>query len=271
MPEMRVSHLCIGLIIVVLIGAPILIFFGLVAIPSFDLFGWKTPGLNKKNLGEAVDASMATAAGFTPAKNPTEAMDKFREAIKSRKYKFAAIYCTKDYAEMLKRSHNSASELGGMIDKIHNWGDNKKILSDKTKLVLYTIDPFPQNFESGPPPKLEGDDKAYAAYKWEPLKLENLGTNLVEEMKSMDPRMFQNVLSFRVFNGKIELVKVGEDWKLNIPINPAWTTEVAHYNEHSKTYVTGLEGFWADINRMQFDSKGAFEGAVLEKLRAAKP
>lgn len=268
---MRVSHLAIGGVVLVLIGAPILIFLGLLAIPSFEIpfLGWKTPSLNQRAINEQIDAGLATAAGFTPAKNPTEAMDKFKEAIHARKYKFAAIYCTKSYAEMLERSHDNAVELGTLLDKIRNWGDNKKILSDKTKIALHSIDPFPTNFKSGTPPKQDGD-KAYATYEWEKVKLENPGSHILEEVKQMDVRMFQNVLSSKAFNGKIEIVKVGEDWKLNIPVTPVWEAEVAHFNEQCKTYVTGLNGFWTDINREVYDSKGKFESEFLGKLRAAK-
>ena len=268
---MRLSHLAAGGCLLVVVGAPILIFAGVLAIPSFEIpgLGWKTPSLRQSDMKEGTEKVRATAAGFIPAKNATEAMDKFKEAIHRRDYKFGSIYTTKEYADQLNRAHDSAVELTNMLDKIRNWGDNKKILSDKTKIGLHAIDPFPTNFKGGIPPKTDGD-KATATYEWEKVKLENPGSNIFEEMKGMDPRMFQNVLSSRAFNGQIELVKEGEAWKLKVPMTPAWEGEITHFIEHSKTYVTGLEGFWADINREQFDSKAKFESELLGKFRAAK-
>ncbi len=269
MPEVRVSHLLIVGVILVIIATPILIFLGMLAIPSFDLFGWKTPDLNQQTLNKGLDTGLAAAAGFNPAKSPTEAMDKFREAIKGRKYKFAAIYVSKEYADQLNRSHDNAAEFGALVDKIRNWGDNKGILSDKAKIALFSIDPFPSNFKAGPAPKQEGD-KAYGNFVWEKIKLENPNANILEDVKSMDPRMFQNILSYQAFNGKLEFVKTGEEWKINVPMTPAWETEIGNFNDKTKTYVTALSAFWNDVNRERFESKAKFESELFSQLRASK-
>lgn len=270
MPEVRVSHLLIVGVILVIIATPILIFVGWLAIPSFDLFGWKTPDLNQQTMNKGIDTGLAAAAGFNPAKSPTEAMDKFREAIKGRKYKFAALYVNKEYAEQLNRSHDNAAEFGGLVDKIRNWGDNHGILSDKAKIALFQIDPFPTTFKAGPAPKQDGD-KAYGNYLWELPKLDNPNTNILEDVRtSMDPRMFMTVLSPPVFKGKLEFVKSGEEWKLNVPMTPAWETEIGYFNDKTKTYVTALNGFWSDINRNQFESKAKFESELFAKLRESK-
>ena len=269
MPEMRVSHLLILVVILAVIATPFLVCFGFLVIPSVDLFGWKTPELNKKTMEEGIDKGLATAAGYTPAKSPQEAMDQFRKAIQERKYKFAAIYVTKPYGEQLERAHDSAKELGEKIDRIRNFGDNKKILSDKVKLALYRIDPFPTNFKSGAAPKQEGD-KATGKYVWELQKLENPGANIFEDVQSMDAQMFKNVLRGTFFLGQLNLVKVGDDWKIDVPMNPVWEADISHFVEHSKTHVTGLDGFVNDMTREQFDSKAKFESELFAKFRNAK-
>src|SRR5262249_1640411 len=44
------------------------------------------------------------AKGYTPAKTPQEAMDKFKAAVKERDYESAALYCGPDYAEQLRKA-----------------------------------------------------------------------------------------------------------------------------------------------------------------------
>src|SRR4029077_20444595 len=107
--DVRVIPVILVLFLLVLIGAPIAIYLDWIKLPSLNFFGFKTPEVSKKKIGEAVEETVDTAAGFTPAKTPTEAMDKFREAIQARNYKAAKKYVTKDYADMLERSHTAAA------------------------------------------------------------------------------------------------------------------------------------------------------------------
>jgi hypothetical protein len=197
-------------------------------------------------------------------------MDKFREAIRARKYKFAAVYVTKDYADELERVNTNAAELGEVIDKIRNWGDNKGILSDKSKIALYQVDPFPPTFKVGAAPKIEGN-KAYSFYIWEVPKLDNPATNILLDVKStMDYKMFVHILSRPAFGPKTELIKEGEEWKINIPMTPEWQAEIGYFNDHAKTYSTALTSFWNDINRDRFESKAKFESELFSQLRASK-
>ncbi len=131
MAEIRVSHVVVVLVLVAGIGSCVLVFIGALTIPALDIFGIKTPEISKKDLNKLVDEGTQTAAGYRPAKTPTEAMDKFREAIQARKYKFAASYCTKPYAEQLLRADEGASLLGEEIDRIERYAENKQITSDK--------------------------------------------------------------------------------------------------------------------------------------------
>ena len=102
---MRVSHLVITVAIVAIFAVPLLVFAGIIGGFWF---------ITKENM----DKGVAAVKGYTGAKDPAQAMDKFREAIHNRDYKSASYYCTKNYAEMLKKSHDNASELGSTIDNI---------------------------------------------------------------------------------------------------------------------------------------------------------
>src|SRR5262249_26476013 len=170
-------------------------------------------------------------------------MDNFREAIHNRDYKSASYYCTKNYADMLRKSHDNAADLGNTIDRIRDWGTSKGLMTDKLRVTLYALDPFPKNFKSGPAPKQEGENKAYGNYGWEVgYTLENPIVKNLEDMKLLDPRMFRNVLCVQAFAGKIQLVKAGEDWKIDVTTTPLWETEVSYFNDRCKTYQTGMHG-----------------------------
>jgi hypothetical protein len=274
MAELRVSHILIGLVILALIAAPILVIGGFLVIPSFDLFGWKTPELTKKGFTQTVDEGVGVASGYTPAKTPTEAMDKFRSAIQKRDYKYAKVYVTKDYAAMLERAHTAAYDIGTKLDRIREFGKTNGILTDKAAILLNRLDTFPKNFVSDKPPETKGD-KAYGKYKWEPVVTKPVPPDQIDNeiLKNFDTGMYGNVLApFVPFHGPIELVKEGEDWKLNIPVkvNQAWEPAVAYYIDHYKTHDTGLEAMVDSMTRNRYENPASFEAAIFEKLRAAK-
>jgi len=255
---MRVSHLVITVAIVAIFAVPLLVFAGIIGGFWF---------ITKENM----DKGVAAVKGYTGAKDPAQAMDKFREAIHNRDYKSASYYCTKNYAEMLKKSHDNASELGSTIDKIRDWGAKKGLITDKLKVTLYALDPFPNNFKGGPAPKQDGDNKAFASFVWEPgYTLEKPNLNNVEDMKQLDPRMFRNILCVQALSGKIALVREGEEWKIDVTTTPQWEAEVSYFNDRCATYQTGLNGMRKDLNNQRYDTKAAFEREIIAKLIAAK-
>src|SRR5262245_29082982 len=62
-----------------------------------------------------VERMFLAAAGYGPAKTPTDALDKFKEAIRKRNYKAAASLCTGEYADQLKLSAKRATKLGNAV------------------------------------------------------------------------------------------------------------------------------------------------------------
>ena len=196
-------------------------------------------------------------------------MDKFRDAILARKYKSAAIYCTKPYADQLERVADCAAELGEEIDHIEKYADNKGIKSEKLTYFLHQLDPFPKNFKAGPMPVEDPKDKtkAYGTYVFGIFKIMTPPT----EMKEMDVNMFITVLRPpEIFGNKIQLVKEAEEWKLNIPTNALFETRVSGFKDKCKTYHTALHSLADDLTRERYATKAALEGDVLAKLRAAK-
>lgn len=261
MAEIKVTHVLVVLFVVGAVAVVVLAFTGYVAIGF----------LNKKDLNKLVDQGTQTVTGYTPAKTPTEAMDKFRDAVLARKYKSAAIYCTKPYADLLERSGDNAGELGFAIDKVRDYAKEKGFKTDKMTYVLHHLDPFPKDIKSGTAPTMSGDNKAVGKFEWDLPILETPLPTLLQELKSMDTRMVNRVLSPRnVFEFPINLVKEGDAWKLDIPVSKEWEREVAYFNDHEKAYHTGLTSFAGDMLNNRFGDKQAFEAEVLSAVRKAK-
>src|SRR5438309_11190825 len=105
-------------------------------------------------------------------------------------------------------------------------------MTDKLRITLFRIDPFPKNFKVGPAPKQDGDKKTLWTYVWDPpftLDNANAAPIVENDLKQLDLKMFNNVLFLpgaqQAFLGgitNIPLVKEGEEWKLDIPMTPAW-------------------------------------------------
>jgi hypothetical protein len=261
MAEMRMSSVIVGGLVI-----------GAVGLVGAALMDWvNLPIFNKKTLLGWLDQGTAQVTGFTPAKTPQEAMDKFREAIDARKYKTAATYCTKSYADMLERSAVGAAELGAAIDAIQDFSKNKQLFTDKTTFFFFRLDPFPRVLKSGPAP-VEKGGKTLGTYVWEEPKITPSALpNLAQEVRGMDEKMFQFFLAPEVvFKNPIEIVKEGDVWKLNIQILPVQDALAAHFNDNWKTYHTGLDSFRGSMMNSRFDTPAAFEQEVVEKLRGAK-
>jgi hypothetical protein len=78
----------------------------------------------------------------SPAHTPIEAIDKFREAMRSRNYDKAARYCTRDYADLLIKSHKPAKEVGDIVDDLKHRLINDGLMSAEMKNILNALDPF---------------------------------------------------------------------------------------------------------------------------------
>src|SRR5437763_1715992 len=76
-----------------------------------------------------------TATGFTEAKTPEEALEKFQKALAARDYETAALYCTGDYKDVLQRNKEDARSLGLAIDDLRATMKNKELKSEKAQFA----------------------------------------------------------------------------------------------------------------------------------------
>jgi hypothetical protein len=106
-----------------------------------------------------------TATGFTEAKTPEEALEKFKRALAARDYETAALYCSGNYKDVLERNKEDARALGLAIDDLRATMKSKELKSDKAQFTLIMLDPFPASFKIDNVKK-SGDDKATAVLDW---------------------------------------------------------------------------------------------------------
>jgi hypothetical protein len=256
----KVSTLIVLLVVVGGIAFVGLAYTGVISVGIF----------NRKTLTEAEENVSRKVAGFTEAKTPGDAMDKFMDAIQKRKYSYAAHYVTGRYSDLLRKANKEAAELGGVIDGILSYAKEKGIASDKTKQALFLLDPFPKTFKIGSAPAAKGD-KTVGLYVWEGLGLKDYNSNLGNDANTLDGKMFQNVLCPRaVFAGPIEIVKEGEEYKLNIPVPAGMDASVDYFVASYKAYVTGMSNFRLWMTNDRFSSATDLEKDLFEALRKAK-
>ncbi len=161
------------------------------------------------------------AQGFTPAKTPSEALDSFRKAIKDRNFTAAEMYLTGDYAEQFHKGAKNGQNLGVAIDNLMSTMQTTGTKSDKVKLVLQLLDPFPSTLKVL---KVEpaGDNRAYAVLTEEsgsPLEIQGTFQGW-----TVDPRMFRSLFRSVPPDGRVELRKEGDgangQWKILLPVTP---------------------------------------------------
>ncbi len=83
------------------------------------------------------------AKGFTPAKSPEDALEKFKLAIEKGDYEAAKLYLTGPYAEYFDKGRADALELRNAIVDLRAVAKDFGVQSDEVDLMLYWLDPFP--------------------------------------------------------------------------------------------------------------------------------
>jgi hypothetical protein len=110
--------------------------------------------------------SKLAAEGYGPARTPSEAMDKFLKAIKDRNYEAAESYLGGDYAEQFHKGAKQGQPLGVAIDNLNAALEKTGVKSDRVKVILKLMDPFPTGLKVVDV-KQDGD-KAHATITEEP-------------------------------------------------------------------------------------------------------
>lgn len=196
------------------------------------------------------------ADGFPLAKTPKEAVDLYVRAINERKYKSAARYVTKDYAELLRKADSAGQAVGKQLQRIYNLMEDKGYRTAKVHVVLIEMDPFPADFKIKPDSIKETKTKELAevVFEQDPKAIPKKGAELTDsEIKQFDPKMWKKFpLMPKEFTHEkkggifvprkqeIKFEKECECWKIDFKPQ---TSECDYFLEHYKRYVEGYKKF----------------------------
>ncbi|MBA4188860.1 MAG: hypothetical protein C0467_12755 [Planctomycetaceae bacterium] len=179
--------------------------------------------------------------GYKKAETPQIAADMFKEAIKNREFNMAAFYCTTGYAEQLKRGHEAANKLGTAIDNLAYQMNERKLMRDEVKLVLYALDPFPKEFqvtvgkESGDTaegtfvfsgPGMSGDTPSSGTWNMKP----EIFHVYIRSMKTPKPNTVVAPMK-----------KEAGEWKFDFAADNNLQLRVAYMNDKYMNYVNPME------------------------------
>jgi hypothetical protein len=209
----------------------------------------------KQQTQEGLEQAARESKGFVPAKAPEDAVKKFREAVKERDYKTAAVYATSDYAEQLRKAGPAAQALGKSIDALREEMDRQNVQSDRSRALLFLIEPFPKaiRFEV----KEKQDGKATAAIEDEE-KPPAVG---MEDLKSVDPVMIQALK--QGLPPTVEIKAEGEGdgrvWRIAFPVSEKLRKAVDRLEARYEEYVRGLDQLRDEIK------KGGLSKAEVER------
>jgi hypothetical protein len=211
------------------------------------------------------------AQGFTPAKTPSEAIDGFRKALKERNYEAAQLYLGGDYAEQFHKGAKTGQDLGVAIDNLLSAMETTGTKSDKVKLELLLLDPFPPHIQA-PSVKQDGD-KATAALT------EEINTSLLVQGSFADwhveRRIFRSLLPYKSIpvSGTVDLRKEGEgdkaQWKIYLPVTADLRLSVDYLADKGSNYVNAINRVKEDLKN-DATTKEGLERALKEKLEESK-
>ncbi len=216
------------------------------------------------------------AQGFTAAQSPTEALDKFREAVKKRDYETAATYCGGEYGEEMRISAKEAEKLGKAVDDITYVADEVvRINSDKIKLHLFLIQPFPNDFKVLDLKHKEGEDKASASLQFEGAK--QINTQAITQLWKLNGKILLSLvpsdsLILNSWDGVVELKNEGTKdkpaWKIVIPVPPRLRDSASYLRENGRNFVAALGRVKTDVKN-DATTKDQFENTLKAELEKA--
>lgn len=184
--------------------------------------------------------------GYSAAKTPKEAADKFREAIKNRNFKAAAKYCTDRYATELKKGADAAGELAQALDDLTSRMVQSGVMTDELKIILYLYDPFWKDITITI--AKETDTEAEATLVIDGLKFEGQGRayeswNLASKNTVM--RAFTYGWPMPPAELKVKIKKEGEgdkmQWRIDFPVSEKLQASVTRLNDYYKDYVNPIK------------------------------
>ncbi len=237
-----------------------------------------------------------TAGGFTPAKTPSEAIEKFRECIRKRNYKTASKYVGGEYREYFAMAADPASKLADSIDDlIHNVTDVAHLNSPDGLYVLESMQPFPKDFKFEVKPATDREFRALAQAfpkDFPPDSVKVLGDKAAVgqitfelakpgEAKAgrintggMDQRIFLSLVPLGIkWDGLVGLKEEGNDkekgWKIYFPLTTDIREKVDYLKHNYGNYTQALSNIKYSIKH-DAAGKTEFEGELSKHLVNAK-
>ena len=211
------------------------------------------------------------AQGYAPAKTPSEAVDGFRKALKERNYEAAQIYLGGDYAEQFHKGAKNGQALGVAIDNLLSAMETTGTKSDKVKLELMLLDPFPPNIQA-PNVKQDGD-KATASLTEEITTALHIQGDFADWQ--VERRMFRSLLPYKSIpvSGTVELKKDGEgdkaQWKIYLPVTADLRLSVDYLADKGSNYTNAINRVKEDLKN-DATTKESLERALKTALEESK-
>jgi hypothetical protein len=232
-----------------------------------------------------VERMFLQAQGFGPATSPSDALDKFKSAIRKRNFKAAATLCGGEYAEELRRAAKKATTLAKSVDDlIHNVEEVANINSPRGRFMVRLLEPFPRDFKviDIKPDKKNPDELATAVillYDDSPQKAMNREdvSDMQNYLRSCDARILYSLVPLPL--GMIQLPVVvkyegtaKKSWKIYVPeqlVNAAFREKVQYLRDNGGNYVRAMDNVKYSIKH-EAATKMEFEGELRKQLSEAK-
>jgi hypothetical protein len=180
------------------------------------------------------------ATGFAPAKTPTEAVDRFRDAIRKRDYETAAEFCDKDYREQMLKAAKQAKKLGDAIDSLLYNMDKNGVVNPKTKFTLRLLEPFPKTFKVL---DIKEKDKVAVATIQDDDPLPKLDSPLPSDFYEKHRHMIWSLLPVEADLNLPVLELVKDDtghWKIKLPVMTRLRVSVDHLKDNATNYANAI-------------------------------
>jgi hypothetical protein len=242
-----------------------------------------------------VKAKLREVSGFTPAKTSTEAVEKFREAIRNRDYETAALYTGGEYKTYLEMGAEGGNKLAKAIDDLVDNVNTVGINSPDSKYVLATLEPFPKDFKFDITSSYSAKDydtlSKFFPNEFPAGQAKSLGDKIAigiitfemakpSEAKSgrvnlgvVDPKIKMAFVPFEEkWDGLVGLREEGNDketaWRIFIPLLDV-RQKVDYLKQNWGNYTRGLENVKYAIKH-DAAAKSDFERELVKQIEDAK-
>lgn len=212
---------------------------------------------NREGVMNWVDASR----GYPKAKTPQEAVDLFKKALRARKYDKAAKYCTKDYAEQLKKAAEGGKEVGEAIDDVKYRLEKDGVSSKEIETVLAWHDPFPATLDYTLKNITDKDAALYvtATFAEYPKDYE------------VDAALLKGLYAEQ--QNPIAVLKEGEEWKIDFKVTPDSRKRLDYFVQRAKAYSTAFRKMSEELRterttKAEVDKR--FKEIIIEAVRVNK-